>query len=52
MRIIIKDTIIEADANDLRQSNNLAEAFAGMLRRAFNGSTAADDSCEEEEDDQ
>ena len=36
MRIIIKDTIIEADANDLRQSKNLAEAFAGMLRRAFN----------------
>lgn len=42
----IKVTEIECNANELRQSNTIADAFANMLRNAFNGRPAI-----EEEDD-
>ena len=51
MRIIIKDTIIEADANDLRQSNSLADAFASVLRNSFNGAIRTIPAEEDEDED-
>ena len=39
MKIITSTTTIECDAEELRQSNDLSDAFTGMLRRAFNGTT-------------
>ena len=37
MRIITTTTEIECNADELRQSNSVADAFTGALRRAFNG---------------
>lgn len=42
-------TEIEADANELRESNTLGENFAMMLRRCFQPIRAYDDD-EDEED--
>lgn len=44
-------TIIEADMDELRASNSVADSFSNMLRRAFNnvGVVTTDD--EEEEED-
>ena len=47
----IKVTEIEASAEELRQSNSLAESFTRMMRNAFKGAdTIYED--EEEEDDE
>lgn len=35
IRITERVTEIEADARELRESNSLADGFAGMLKRAF-----------------
>lgn len=50
-------TEIECSADDLRQSNTLAESFMGALRRAFNGpvykpvyNTNSQEESEDEED--
>lgn len=37
MRITTTVTEIECNADELRQSNSLADAFTGILRRCFNG---------------
>ena len=41
---------IEADSNDLRASNTLAEGFGNMLRRALSPMPVLDDSEDENED--
>lgn len=46
MKIKSKEICIEADANELRQSNDLVNAFARMLRNAF--SPMDDEDAEEE----
>lgn len=48
MKITMEKTTIEANAEDLRQSNNLAESFAQIMRRCFNGSTDLEEEDEEE----
>ncbi len=35
MKIIIKETYIEADARELRESNSLADNFSRALSRCF-----------------
>ena len=35
MKIITRETVIEADARELRESNTLAGNFASMLSRVF-----------------
>ena len=37
MKITTTTTKIECNADELRQSNSLADAFTGALRRCFNG---------------
>lgn len=37
MKITVTKTIIDASAEELRQSNTLADSVAGLLRSAFNG---------------
>lgn len=41
---------IEADTNDLKASNSLAEGFANMLRKVLNPMPELDDPEDEEED--
>ena len=48
MRIIRIE--IEADTNDLKASNTLAEGFSNMLRKAFCPMPELDDPEDEEED--
>lgn len=48
MRIIRIE--IEADANDLKASNTLAEGFGNMLRRVLSPMPELDDPEDEEED--
>ena len=45
-------TLIEADMDELRASNSVADSFSNMLRRAFNnvGVVTTDDEEQEEED--
>lgn len=52
-RMKIKVTEIECNAEELRQSNTMAEAFTNMLRRAFTPFTAysSTDTESEDEDD-
>lgn len=50
MKIKSKEVCIEADANELRQSNDLANAFARMLRNAFSPMDYEDDEEEIEEE--
>lgn len=51
MKIKSKEVCIEADAKELRQSNDLVNAFARMLRNAFSPMDDDDnDECEEESD--
>lgn len=38
MKITTEKMTIETNAEELRQSNSLAESFAQLLRRCFNGS--------------
>ena len=47
MRIIRIE--VEADANELKASNPLAESFTNMLRRAFNPMSELDDAEDAEE---
>lgn len=51
MKIRTTVTEIECNAEELRQSNSLSDAFYGALRKAFNGPVYAgtDDEDEEEE---
>lgn len=50
MKIKSTEVCIEADANELRQSNDLVNAFARMLRNAF--SPMDDDECEEDREEE
>ena len=47
MKIKTTTTEIECNAEELRQSNSLAEAFYGALRRSFNGPWSEDPEAEE-----
>lgn len=49
MKIRIKETYIEADARELRESNSLADNFSRMLSRCFCPSEPFEDDEEEEE---
>lgn len=46
----IKVTEIECNAEELRQSNTIAEAFTNMLRRAFTPVEDADEGEVEQDD--
>lgn len=50
MKIKVTETIIEADARELRESNTLAGNFANMLSRIFQSSEPFDDDEELEEE--
>ena len=43
MKIKVTETIIEADARELRESNTLAGNLANMLSRVFQSSEPFDD---------
>lgn len=49
MKIKITETLIEADARELRESNSLSDNFSRMLSRCFCSSEPFEDD-EEEED--
>lgn len=51
MRISVNEkfTIIEATADELRQSNTLSDSITGLLRRCFNGVCNDDDDIDAEE---
>lgn len=51
MRIKIKETYIEADARELRESNTLAGNVANMLSRIFQSNESFDEDEEETEED-
>ena len=44
-------TFIEADIDELRSSNSLADSFSNMLRRVFSNVGVVDTDDEEEEED-
>lgn len=48
----IKITEIEATAEDLRQSNSLADSFSRLLRNSFTSYPVYEDEDEEDEDEQ
>lgn len=50
MKIIVKETYIEADAKELRESNTLAGNFANLLSRCFQSTEPLED--EEEYEDE
>lgn len=50
MKIKVSETIIEADARELRESNTLAGNFANMLSRIFQSSEPFDDEDLDEEE--
>ena len=52
MKIKTKTTIIECSADELRQSNTLADGFLNILRNTFNGPILDDEEFEEAADDQ
>ena len=49
MKITTEKMTIETNAEELRQSNTLADSFAQLLRRFFNGSGYVEEEDEEEE---
>ena len=49
MKITTEIITIETNAEELRQSNALADSFAQLLRRCFNGIAYVDEEDEEEE---
>lgn len=51
MKIRMTETIIEADARELRESNTLAGNFAMLLSRCFQSREPFDDDETEGEDD-
>jgi len=48
MKITTEKMTIETNAEELRQSNSLAESFVQLMRRCFNGSTDPEEEGEEE----
>ena len=50
MKITVRETSIEADARELRESNTLAGNFANLLSRCFQNTEPFDDDESEEED--
>lgn len=48
MKITTEKMTIEANAEELRQSNGLAESFTQLLRRCFNGGAYQEEEEEEE----
>lgn len=51
MKITIKETCIEADARELRESNTLAGNLANMLSRCFQSNEPFEEEEEEENED-
>lgn len=49
IKTTLTQTVIEATAEELRQSNTTSEAFLQVLRRAFNGAVPEDEYEEIEE---
>ena len=49
MKIRVSETIIEADARELRESNTLAANFASMLSRCFRSTEPFDEEVDYEE---
>lgn len=49
MKITTEKMTIEANAEELGQSNGLAEGFVQLLRRCFNGSVYTEEEDEEAE---
>lgn len=47
MKIRVTETVIEADARELRESNTLAANFAAMLSRCFQSTEPFDDDDED-----
>ena len=50
MKIIVKETYIEADARERRESNTLAGNFANLLARCFASTEPFEAEDEEDED--
>ena len=50
MKITVRETSIEADVRELRESNTLAGNFANLLSRCFQNTEPFDDDESEEED--
>lgn len=50
MKITTTTTKIECNADELRQSNSLADAFTGALRRCFNGNVPENYEYEDDEE--
>lgn len=48
MKITTEKITLETNAEELRQSNTLADSFAQLLRRCFNGSVYVEEGDEEE----
>ena len=51
MKIKTTVTEIECNAEELRQSNSLSDAFYGAMRKAFNGPISNNYEEQEDEDD-
>ena len=49
MKIRFTETVIEADARELRESNTLAGNFASLLSRCFQSTEPFDDEKEDDE---
>ena len=49
MKITVRETFIEADARELRESNTLAGNFAAMLSRCFQSTEPFEDDDDENE---
>ena len=50
MKIRTIVTEIECNAEEIRQSNNVADGICNLLRNAFNGAILDDEEDDEEED--
>lgn len=50
MKVIVKETFIEADARELRESNTLSQNLANLLSRCFQN-TEPIDGCDDLEED-
>ena len=49
MKIKITETMIEADARELRESNTLSQNFSMMLARCFQSKESFDDDPEDDD---
>lgn len=49
MKVIVKETFIEADARELRESNTLAQNLANLLSRCFQNTEPIDNDDEQED---